>query len=104
MTIYKEIGEQIKSRRKSSGIPLKEIDSELAKVFKRKPSTVAHWRSCVEDGFIYGVTGPIAKGPRGLKYLNRLSYYLQKFDFESTDPVIEEIKEIDGRFVYPLFE
>lgn len=102
MTIYKEIGEQIKSRRKSSGIPIKQIDSELAEDFGIGSHTVADWRRTVEYGIIYGTASYIARDVHGKKLLSRLSTYLEILGFDTNDPIVKEIRKIDKRFIYPL--
>lgn len=102
MIVYKNIGKEIMARRKKLKIKTKDINSKLAEVLNISPFTAKNFRDVVEGDFIYGTASLTGiRGKRGQTNLNKLSVYLKILDFDSDDEVIEEIRKIDKRFVYP---
>jgi len=102
MSHYENIGKSIRKKRLVIGIKVKDVDMEMAEIFGIEPITARNFRQSVESGFIYGTSSFYSIYSRGQKLLNRLSVYLETLGFDTFDPVIDEIRSIDDRFVYPL--
>lgn len=100
--VQKDIGGKIKDRRKSLGFSAKKIDTELASVFGLGEQFTGYWRSNVEGGYMYGSTGPSAKETNWEINLNKLAVYLETLEIDTNDVLIEQIRIVDDRFVYPL--
>lgn len=102
MPHYGSIGKSIRKKRLDIGIKGKDVDMEMAEIFGLNPLTSRNFRQSVESGYIYGTSSFYGIQSHGKKLLDRLSVYLETLDFDTFDPVIDEIKSIDERFSYPL--
>ena len=108
ITYYPDIGTAIIEKRQKEKIRLlsnrryySSFLVEVADSLGKSPNVTYDKIRLIERGDIYGTTSI-----KGVKWnidthLHELSIYLQALGYDEADPLIEQIREVDYRFVYP---
>src|SRR3989338_3017837 len=95
------IGNAIRERREELGYTKNKCSEPLAKKWEIRSAQITAIIRNIEDGYIYGNYSMAGVSENINLHLGRLSDYLFYLQFDTADPLVEEIRRIDDRFLYP---